>query len=1173
MSAASKKEKDLHFAYDVGHSSIGWAVLRVNDGNAPEILGTGAVVFQSDDCLASERRTFRRQRRHIRATRLRIERLKRLLEHVGVLTREQLDGPGCAWPWLLAASVLAGGERLTWTELWDVLRWYAHNRGYDGNAGWSREGVALDELGIAELNKLAEDDSIPEAAKDDAKYLKGAKSLMASLGTKTMAETWCAVCGLDPSGTKRSCNLEGQPRPRALHAAFPRRVVENEVERILSRQGVADNVITAIMRDHTAVSGPRYAIPGRFGQQVKGRRVPGGLLFGQLIPRFDNRIIATCPVEFQRGYATASEVGIEPRGAAKIAAKRAKVPSADCAEFYRFRWAMQLANVVVACDPGLGTRRLSADERKAVHEMMEKRGALTPGEFKEAVRARTGTDRDNLDRLLALPDADKSLILDPARKLVGSGVLAAIWPHVSESSRKHKLTELRRGKGVTVRELVGQDPAALTAFERWFDGEALRKSKSKKGKKALVVRTKAEVLNEVHTVPKVSGRAPHSREVMKDVLSFVLSTDRHPADGADSETDNGPLFRNREIRAAQLNREVDEQTNNHLVRHRLKILERLNADLVAEYAAGDFNRIERITIEVNRALKELSGKPATKQSELQRQQTEQFRSVEKKLAAAYDGLGVRLGAGLIRKARVAEDLGWKCPYTGLEYDPLSLLHGGVDKDHIIPRTLRSSDSLDSLVITLPEINRWKGDRTALQFVEEEGGKHVPGKPELMIKTRTNFLAAIDGLETRGAHDDDHRRKSNRQRLLKLREYVEKEFTPGDLTRTSQLVRLAAEALQRAYQKCQSKPVVISIPGSVTAAIRKSWKVAGTLATANPAVLNTDDLDENGRPRVHRKTELRGITHLHHALDAGVIALSSALLPMDGGTWKKQAIELLAKRRCTPSEQAVLRTLLRGHISFSKDGHPLVEDLPGQIVEQLRLRLAERRVVQHVPAEMRGLPTKQTVWRIYDPNDPHPSARRLGRWLTAKNVAVPAVDESAVLIIRRKRRGAADEDGVGNVFREGKVWRWIYEPVEKSKLIGFDGAAKGKLRAIKGGKLIADNFGLALFPDAPKGLPKFAVIRFFKVWEAIKQLRAANGGKRPLILRRSQLVSFQNGRWAGKVWRICGLEENGRVKFYAPDSVRRIRKPENFEKAQIGSMLRDGLTILKPRYCGVPSVPG
>ena len=91
-------KQNLHLAFDVGHSSLGWAVLEHNGTNAPSLLGCGAVIFQADDCLASQRRGFRRQRRHIRATRLRIARMKRLLEHLGVLTQQQLDEPGCAWP-------------------------------------------------------------------------------------------------------------------------------------------------------------------------------------------------------------------------------------------------------------------------------------------------------------------------------------------------------------------------------------------------------------------------------------------------------------------------------------------------------------------------------------------------------------------------------------------------------------------------------------------------------------------------------------------------------------------------------------------------------------------------------------------------------------------------------------------------------------------------------------------------------------------------------------------------------------------------------------------------------------------------------------------------------------------------------------------------------------------
>jgi hypothetical protein len=117
---ANKKEVDLQLAFDVGHSSIGWAVLQsmvrthstASPSSSIEILGCGAVVFRADDCLASARRGYRRQRRHIRSTRQRIARMKLLLAHLGVLKKEELDRPGCAWPWLLAARVLRGGDAL-----------------------------------------------------------------------------------------------------------------------------------------------------------------------------------------------------------------------------------------------------------------------------------------------------------------------------------------------------------------------------------------------------------------------------------------------------------------------------------------------------------------------------------------------------------------------------------------------------------------------------------------------------------------------------------------------------------------------------------------------------------------------------------------------------------------------------------------------------------------------------------------------------------------------------------------------------------------------------------------------------------------------------------------------------------------------------------------------------
>ena len=215
--------RPFEIALDIGHSSIGWAVFQ--NGEKFDLLGTGVVLFPADDCLAIKRRAYRRQRRHVRATRQRIERLKLLLLHAGVLSEVELKEPGCAWPWKLAAEVLTGsGRLLTWRELWDVLRWYAHNRGYDGNARWSRS---------------------EEADSDDTEKEKKAISLMDEYGTKTMAETFCRVLKISPLGVTKS----SRERFKGLNAAFPRHIVYAEVRSILEKhQGILPQLTPELLR-------------------------------------------------------------------------------------------------------------------------------------------------------------------------------------------------------------------------------------------------------------------------------------------------------------------------------------------------------------------------------------------------------------------------------------------------------------------------------------------------------------------------------------------------------------------------------------------------------------------------------------------------------------------------------------------------------------------------------------------------------------------------------------------------------------------------------------------------------------------------------------------------------------------------------------------------------------
>jgi CRISPR-associated endonuclease Csn1 len=631
---------------------------------------------------------------------------------------------------------------------------------------------------------------------------------------------------------------------------------------------------------------------------------------------------------------------------------------------------------------------------------------------------------------------------------------------------------------------------------------------------------------------------------MKQAWEDVMTRGIHPKEK------DGCLYRDEAIREAQIQRSIDQQTNNHLVRHRLKILERLHQDILKNYADNDPSRVKRITIEVNRELREYSGMSRKEQEQDLGKRLAHFKSAVKKLEQDLKGTNIRITPSLIRKTRIAMDLEWTCPYTGKKYDAQTLANRGVDKDHIIPRSQRASDSLDSLVITFPEVNRMKGKRTAWQFIQDFQGKTVEGRPDLTIRTLKQYKDWVENLDTRDGHDDDKRRKKRRKELLLLPEYVEEEFTPRDLTQTSQLVRLGAALLQRPYLTLEQKPVITSLPGSVTATVRRAWKLLGCLSLANPQVL-----DEQGQVRT--KDEIRGITHLHHAVDACTLALVGHFIPRDGSIWR-----LLVKRRLTNAEQRQLARATHGLCQFSQDGDLFLRDLPDDFKEQLRQRLAERRVVQHIPRDMSGMPAEETVYRVFDPNDTHPSAKRLRRWFEKQKVKIPAPQDDTVLIVCRKRKTAA-ESQTGAVLHETTTWRWVYKEVEKSKLIGLEPkpGTQGKLKKLKAVKIIGDNYGIALDPQP-------AIIRFHKVWHQLQDLRRQNQNRPVRVLRKGQIIHIKNGNRKG-VWRVYSVKDTEAYGL-AIDLANLDNLKHDRGNAPIETLLKDGIEVIQCPLTGIDS---
>lgn len=1064
----------LNFAFDVGHSSIGWSVIAPKENEAPDILGCGVVLFEKDSALANQRRLHRSQRRHVRATRHRIARLEKLLAHLGVLCAADLAtkhaaAGGHAAPWLLAARVLAsnGDRTLTWLELWDVLRWYAHNRGYDP------------------LSMTAD-----EANAEDTQKVANAREAMRAHGKETMAETICAWLGLDPLGEK-SASAESY---KDKACAFPRVTVQTEVRRILAAHldklpSVTLAFISALLDKANALECPGIRLPKRY---------QGGLLFGRLALRYHNRIIGRCPLTGE------------------------KLPNKDCAEFYRFRWAMLLANISVTTSAPAGPRPLSPEERLKLTLAATTDGYFTPGEFRKTVRALTGSVRDNLDQMFMDATAAENLVVDPARTLTTKNAhISAVWPHLPEPTRRHALNRWRRGVTQTLGKLRAEAVATghpVSAFDAALAAICSAPPKKSRPKKdAPPPPSPSDILARPFFTPRLGGRAPFARPLLTKAYDEVMAG-LHPREPGNS------LFETPEQRRARDARTIDQQTNNHLVRHRLAILGRLLDHLIADpaYGAGDPARVTRLVLEVNRDLREMAGLSAQDIAKEMNERLRNHTQVSKKLEAPGAlPPGTRINASLIRKARIADDLGWRCPYTGHEFEPVDLVTRRVDLDHIIPRSLRPSDSLDSLVVTFSAINKMKGARTARQFIEEFQTKPVPEMPNLHIMEAKHYEAFVEGLDKRG-HPDDSRRKKRRAERLLLATFDEKAggFTPGQLTQTSQLSRLGQQVLRKPFAAVAEPPVFVALPGQLTARARSAWSVLGCLADAAPGILDTTT-DAEGREHreVKTKTEIRNVTHLHHALDACVLALAADRFPNRGEIWRA-----LIERRPNPAQRAQLEPLDLGE--FDASGGFRLRDLPDNLKTQLRQRLAERRVVQHVPADMSGMKAKQNIRGVADDSDPD------------------------FLILK---------PGIGDDGTKQKK----PERVLRSKVIGLQ---PGKLKNLKGVQIIAANFGVGILNNSE--LPteeRFVIIPHVRVWEQLRELHTRNGNKPLLVWRNGQLIRLPQGPRAG-LWRICSIK-NSAEKGLVLDLARADELQPTWREVILKSLIKMKAEHLAPKLTG------
>ena len=1133
----------LTLSFDIGYASIGWCVLSA-DNDLPNILGTGVVTFPTDDCLASTRRDLRRTRRHIRSTRQRIERLKCWFIHRGILTREELDRvpeKGEAPAFLLAAAALQKHRILGALELWTVLRWYAHNRGYDGNSLWSRD----------------------EANDDDTEKETNAKSLMAAEPiTTTMAATVCKCLGLDPAESSK--RISSALPYKTLNAAYPRETVFNEVKEILRLHtdkipGIDGETVRFIIKPAGSEALTKEETEKLATAWIKlPRRYHGGLLFGQLVPRFDNRIISRCPITWAKTYDAVKEIlpqnsaalfvenfgewastaktsgtrtdewqrlldkrtqrianheppaKVDEEIARNFAEKFAKVPAKKCIEFLEYRLARILANLKANGEP------IDTELRQTLLTLARQQGRLTHKDLTREIKAFYGKVPTNIDSYFKLhPDSADALVLDPVadevRKASGSSAkLSPIWKLLSEKTQAHIIANWSKAKAISLAEIIhlnGDRDSLIAALQPAY----AKANKSKQGKTKY-----AEIdqyLRKTTVAPDFpSGRAPYARPVLKQVLAEVLAghdptkpARRTSASDGEIKDRDGILYslndKTSRARTLEDERPLDQLTNNHLVRHRMLILDRLVEDIAKEFVTPD-RLVGQVVIEVARELKEFSGKTAKQIASELNNRLKDFKSTIAYLEKYAPDMV--LNGSLIRKARIAMDLGWKCPFTGREYEPTCLKD--LERAHIIPYATRNTNALHALVLTWPEINHKQGKRTCKQFIIEEQANQESGKSNLNLFTLKQYEAFVEGLDTKG-HLDDIRRKKARKALLLTQDMDDKDlgFTDGQLTQTSHLAKLAMRGLTKRFPGAAIDP----IPGTVTAEIRKSWKLTGTLSLVCPEVIDP----QTNEPRP--KDEIRGLTHMHHALDAATIALAAHYFPLrkHGEDQKGKIWKALLKRNRTPEEQEILRKTglfqtyqktRRDALGQVIDTRPELKltDLPKPLKQSLRLSLAQARVMQHLPADRSGAKTKLTTWGVLEIDGERVKLQQSG---FIDDTGKPRLNPD-------KSRARSSKDANPNGIGDDKNW------VRAGKLLGpSPKSGAGKLNSIKGALIIEQNYGLALDPTP-------SVIPFHDVTARLAELCKQNGSKPVRVLRNVMLIRISGHGERDGIWMIATIQE-------------------------------------------------
>lgn len=207
--------------------------------------------------------------------------------------------------------------------------------------------------------------------------------------------------------------------------------------------------------------------------------------------------------------------------------------------------------------------------------------------------------------------------------------------------------------------------------------------------------------------------------------------------------------------------------------------------------------------------------------------------------------------------------GYKDLYTDT-YIPREILFSKqIDIDHILPQSRLFDDSFSNKVVVYRKDNLKKGNQTAIDYIESEGGEEAVEK----------FTERVQSLFELGKKSKEEGiSKAKYQKLLKRASEIGDGFIERDLRESQYIAKKAKELLFKITKS------VVSTSGSVTNRLREDWDLINVMKELNLPKYKSLGLTEiQERKNGHQIEVIKDWTkrndHRHHAMDALTVAFT------------------------------------------------------------------------------------------------------------------------------------------------------------------------------------------------------------------------------------------------------------------------------------------------------------